>query len=67
MKKEYERIATENAIEKDDGGQSLTLELADDDPLGIFLRLMSWDETMKHEAFRRMIGKKIKVTLEFAD
>jgi hypothetical protein len=64
MKIEFERTVTENAIEKDDGGQSLSLEFANDEPAEVFIRLMSWDETLKHESFRRMIGKNIKVTIE---
>lgn len=64
MKIEFERVATENAIEKDDGGQSLTFELSEDDR-DLFVRILSWDPAGKHQMFRHLIGKTVKVTIEY--
>jgi len=32
-----------------------------------FVRLHSWDETTRHEFFRSLMGKKVRVTLEVVE
>ena len=59
-------IATE--IESEDGGQSLTAQISkdDDEENGLFVRIMSWDENMKHTDFNNLIHLGDDVTLEIS-
>jgi hypothetical protein len=60
-----ERIAQGRVldVERDDGGQSLIVELSFEDDNGLFVRVMSWSEEKNHPTFDQMRGKKIKVVL----
>lgn len=63
MKKVFEQVPSVDAM---DNGRSLSLCLDDEDS-DLFVRVHSWDETRKHEEFRRLIGKKIRVTIEIVE
>jgi len=56
---------TEADVEKDDGGQSLSIELTSDHST-LAVRIMSWDEYKSHQDFNRLIGRRIRVTIEDA-
>lgn len=52
-------------VQTDDGGQALIYSLYDDDKEnGLFVRIQSWDESKEHEDFKKLVGKRIKVTIE---
>ena len=50
------------------GGQSLQLEVhqegGDDLSAGMFVQLMSRDANKEHDPFRRLLGQRVKVTVE---
>jgi len=52
-------------IQLEDGGQSATIEFSSDDS-DLFIRLMSWNEGKKHDDLRRLIGRRIRITIEDA-
>lgn len=52
-------------IKLEDGGQSATIEFSSDDS-DLFIRLMSWNEGKKHDDLRRLIGRRIRITIEDA-
>jgi hypothetical protein len=55
-------------ITKEDSGQAQILEVADEAfEDGIWYRIISWDETCQHADMKRLIGKKIRVTLEILE
>lgn len=50
-------------LRKEDGGQYIEAAIAEgDSPL--YIRICSWDETQRHEAIRKLFGKKVKITVE---
>jgi len=56
-------ITTDN-IKSEDGGQALIYTISDDNEIGMFIKLQSWDITKKHIDFNNLVGKKIKITIE---
>jgi hypothetical protein len=49
----------------EDGGAARIATIADDrDDSCLFVRIQSWDELSRHEEFRELEGKKIRVTIE---
>jgi hypothetical protein len=52
---------------EDDGGRALTADIPGDgsqaDPC-LLVRLQSWDEARQHVAFRRLFGRRVRVTVE---
>jgi hypothetical protein len=65
----FTRSATAEAIERDDGGQSLILECTSvgepaDAPDGMFVRVQSWSDAKAHPHFDALRGKFVVVTVE---
>jgi hypothetical protein len=64
-------------LKKEDGGMALVSEgvcydinkkESDPDPnVGVFFRVISWDEGKTHEEIQPFIGKKVKITMEITD
>lgn len=57
-------------IETEDSGCAKILTVVfneDDEENGMFVRIQSWDDDKKHIDFNKMIGKKIKVTIEIEE
>lgn len=51
-----------NAPKEEDGGMAMIVEL---DPVnGMFVRLQSWDTRGDHAALRRLVGARLRVTVE---
>jgi hypothetical protein len=60
-------------ITKEDGGAAIIVTLADDQEFGIFVRIQSWDENAwngaipledVHEDIKKILNKKVRVTIE---
>ena len=53
-------------VRTEDGGQAKILTLCEDreQENGIFIDVISWDDTKKHKEFSKLIGKKIRITIE---
>jgi len=52
----------------EDGGMFQMFHIeGDNDDEGIFIRLCSWSTNGKHEAFNKLIGRKVKITVETID
>jgi hypothetical protein len=76
MKLLFEEVISKEEIDKQDSGQALIFtfnginesydnsEEMNGDEAGVFVRLQSWDTTEKHETFNKLIGKKVRVTIE---
>ena len=64
-------VITISSIE--DGRKAMIAEpfkfdtFASDDENGMFVTLQSWDEDTEHLDLSRLIGKKIKITIEVFD
>jgi hypothetical protein len=57
-----------NDIRTEDGGTAkVTSIVGDDSDNGIFVRIISIDDTKDHKEFEHYIGKKVKVTIETID
>ena len=54
-------------VQAEDGGQALIAELAGKGETGLFVRLQSWDETKRHEDMSRLMGRRVRVTIEIID
>ncbi len=57
-------------IKSEDSGQAMIMyspvELSEVES-DFFIRFHSWDEKRKHEFFRSLMGRKVKVTIETVD
>lgn len=70
----YEGEVTEHDIKSEDGGCALIWEAGpdqvtppDENPdAGMFVRLQSWDENKNHDTLRKMVGRKVKITVEYS-
>jgi hypothetical protein len=53
-------------IEVEDGGQANIIVLSenDEEENGIYVRIVSWDETKMHKEFKKLKGKKLRITIE---
>lgn len=64
-----EDVLTPDLIDTEDSGMakigSIYSPGEDEDP--IFVRVQSWDETKRHETFNRLVGKRVRVTVEVLD
>ncbi len=58
------KIILESVFEiecEDDGGNALIARI---DGAPLFVRIQSWDETQAHVEFRRLVGQRVRVTIE---
>ena len=53
--------ALDSILREEDGGQALILDVEGEGDL--FIRLQSWDESRSHEAFAKLLGRRIRITL----
>lgn len=53
-------------LQVEDGGQAIIATIGGNGPeeRGVFVRIQSWDETREHAEMNKLLGKKIKVTIE---
>jgi hypothetical protein len=67
MKKIFEGILENDRVE--DGGQAVLPNLNEGETPnnGMFVRIQSWDEELKHEEIQPFLGKKVKVTVEVVE
>lgn len=52
-----------------DGGMSISVDLGidDEDEYGLFVRLMSWDETKAHPHMMALLGKTVRVEIKVVE
>ena len=60
---------TPQHVDSEDGGKALICTFVDkpDEPAGLFVRVQSWDESKEHTDFNKLIGRKVRVTVEILD
>jgi hypothetical protein len=79
----FEQTVRDEDVEPDDGGASLMVQFddvpsgryipRDERPAEafvsetLFVRVQSWDEEKAHHDFRRLVGKRVRVTIEILD
>jgi hypothetical protein len=63
MKLIFEHFVEPTDVKTEDSGQAKIIQV-DDNDLPVFVRLQSWDESTKHPLFNRIIGKRVRVTVE---
>lgn len=57
----------------EDGGAALIAEpipfdtLNSDEDNGMFVKIQSWDEDTEHTDMQKLIGKKVRITIEIID
>lgn len=55
--------------ESEDSGMALIGEVVEpnptDDENGVYVRIISWDNTKRHSVLTPLIGKEVKVTVEW--
>ena len=70
------KLTTEGVVElesKEDGGAAMIAETfpfetdSSDDENGMFVKIQSWDEDTVHSDFIRILGKKVRITIEVLD
>jgi len=56
-------------IETEDGGQAkiIAMSQSPEEDNGMFVKIQSWDETLKHEEFEKFVGRKVKIIIETID
>ena len=69
VKKIFEGDINKENTDVEDGGQALITYIAEptDTDNGMFIRIQSWDEQLKHEEFKKFEGRKIRITIETID
>lgn len=76
---EVEQVVTRADIETEDGGCAKIMTFSGEetctdaehqnfeDPDGMFVRVQSWSDFKQHTDFDKMVGKRVKVTVELLD
>jgi len=54
-------------VSVEDGGWATIAQFGSADQQGVFVRVQSWDETKEHAPMRKLIGHRVKVTVEIVD
>lgn len=56
-------------VKVEDGGQALIAEFyaGEDDEPGMWVKVISWDETLDHALMNQFMHKRVKVTVEVLD
>lgn len=56
-------------VKVEDGGQALIAEFyaGEDDESGMWVKVISWDETLDHALMKQFMNKRVKVTVEVLD
>lgn len=58
-------------VDVEDGGQAKIFHAdgidTDESENGVFVRIQSWDENCIHANFNKLLGRKIKITIETVD
>lgn len=67
MKIVLESVLTEESIKREDGGMAIISEVAPVNDDAFFVRLQSWSEDKQHTTMGRLIGKRVRVTVEVVD
>ncbi|HPG04750.1 MAG TPA: hypothetical protein P5256_06430 [Beijerinckiaceae bacterium] len=73
-----EGVLAQPDIEIEDGGQALIGQIDESADPAFFVRLQSWDETARgrslgdlapeaHATFRRLVGKRLRITIDIID
>lgn len=48
----------------DDGGRAMVARIDGAPGDALFARLQSWDEALAHAEFRKLLGQRVRVTIE---
>lgn len=59
-----------DGIDTEDGGCAKIVTIvdeADDSEDGLYIRVISWSKSKEHPEFDKLIGKKVKITIEEID
>jgi len=69
IKKVFEGDINKENTDVEDGGQAIITHITEptDTDNGMFIRIQSWDEQLKHEEFKKFEGRKIRITIETVD
>lgn len=51
-------------LEVEDGGAALVLTISDENDVGMFVRVQSWDPSGRHDEMRKLFGKRVRVRVE---
>lgn len=66
---EVEQVINRSDVDTEDSGCAKIVDVAPDDDQedGMFVRIQSWSDSTDHPDFDKMIGKRIRVTIEILD
>ena len=67
--KVFEGDINKENTDVEDGGQAIITHITEptNTDNGMFIRIQSWDEQLKHEEFKKFEGRKIRITIETID
>lgn len=70
----FESDMTPGEVKREDSGCAMIWECSDVvDPsdanrdAGMFVRLQSWDDDIKHALFKQFVGHRVRITVEVSD
>jgi len=65
----FEQKIKERDVEVEDGGSAkiVCVDGAMQEDNGMFVKLQSWDEELKHTDFNKFVGRKVRITVETID
>ena len=63
----FEEMIKNRCVSSEDSGCALIYEFSNDDESGVWAKVTSWDESKKHIDFNKLLGRKVRVTIETLD
>ena len=65
---QHDQTIRDDEFDVEDGGCAVICDFGGDDVVAnMFVRVQSWDDDKQHEQFKKMIGHKVRVTVEILD
>lgn len=61
----FEKTIDGADVDTEDGGRAKIIQLDGPDNTTLFVRIQSWDDDKAHGDFEAMIGRHVRVTIEY--
>jgi hypothetical protein len=61
----FEQTVTPDDVNTEDGGRAKIIQIDGPDDTTLFVRIQSWSDAKEHPDFDALIGKSVRVTIEY--
>jgi hypothetical protein len=65
MKREFETTISRSDVDTEDGGRAKIIQIDGPEDTTLFVRIQSWSDAKEHPDFDALIGKHVRVTIEY--